>query len=120
MVHGCQIVPSNRVKSHDEYNKTTDTSVASGKTYYTYAAGVYTAVAEPTTAGLPTYYEKTTVGDSAYIIKPGALRIYHKRNTLVEVDRDILAEMNYIKGSNIFAPYLYDANKLIKIATPTS
>ena len=120
MVHGCQIVPSNRVKSHDEYNKTTDTSVVSGKTYYTYAAGVYTAVAEPTTAGLPTYYEKTTVGDSALIIKPGALRIYHKRNTLVEYDRDILAEMNYIKGSNIFAPYLYDANKLIKIATPTS
>lgn len=115
MVHGCQIITSNRVKAHDEYNKTTDTSVDSSKTYYELVNGVFTAVVSPTAADLGKYYEKTSVGDTAYILKPGALRIYHKRNTLVEFDRDILAEMNYIKGSNIFAPYLYDASKAIKV-----
>lgn len=115
MVHGCQVITSNRVKAHDEYNKTTDTSVDASKTYYELVNGVMTAVVSPTAADLGKYYEKTSVADSAYIIKPGALRIVHKRNTLVEFDRDILAEMNYIKGSNIFAPYLYDAGKAIKI-----
>ena len=115
MVHGCQVITSNRVKAHDEYNKTTDTSIDQTKTYYELVNGVMTAVVSPTAADLGKYYEQTAVSDSAYIIKPGALRIYHKRNTLVEFDRDILAEMNYIKGSNIFAPYLYDANKAIKI-----
>ena len=115
MVHGCQIITSNRVKAHDEYNKTTDTSVDATKTYYELVNGVFTAVATPAAADLGKYYEKTAVGDSAYILKPGALRIYMKRNTLVEFDRDILAQMNYIAGSNIFAPYLYDASKAIKI-----
>jgi len=81
MVHGCQIITSNRMREFDD-----DTEV-----------------------------------NTAYIIKPGALAIYHKRNTLVEYDRDILSEMNYIKGSNIFAPYVYDKNKIIKLnlANPT-
>ncbi len=115
MVHGCQVVSSNRMRAHDEYNKTTDTSIDSGKTYYELVNGVYTAVVSPAAADLGKYYEKTAVGAQAFVIKPGALRIYHKRNTLVEFDRDILAELNYIKGSNIFAPYLYDASKAIKI-----
>lgn len=115
MVHGCQVITSNRVKAHDEYNKTTDTAIDSGKTYYELVNGAFTAVVSPDVADIAKYYEKTSVANSAYIIKPNALRIYHKRNTLVEFDRDILAEMNYIKGSNIFAPYLYDASKLIKI-----
>lgn len=51
----------------------------------------------------------------AYILKPGALAIYMKRDTLVEFDRDILSEMNYIKASKIFAPYVYDPNKLIEL-----
>ena len=75
MVHGCQVIVSNRMVTYDG-----DTPVKKG-----------------------------------YIVKPGALRIYHKRNTLVEYDRDILCETNYIKGSNIFAPYVFDASKLIKL-----
>lgn len=71
MVHGCQVITSNRLK----------------------ATG-------------------SLVG---YIVKPGALAIYHKRNTLVEFDRDKLAQLNYIIGSNIFAPYVYDQSKLIKL-----
>lgn len=55
----------------------------------------------------------------AYIIKPGALRIVMKRNTLVEFDRDILSEMNYIKASKLFAPYVYDKSKVIKISVTT-
>lgn len=60
-----------------------------------------------------------TGSNEAYIIKPGALRIVMKRNTLVEFDRDILAEMNYIKASKLFAPYLYDKSKVIKLTVTT-
>lgn len=69
MVHGCQVVPMNRL----------------------------------------------TASNTAYIVKPGALAIFMKRNTLVEFDRDILSEMNYIKASKLFAPYVYDQSKLIKV-----
>lgn len=58
---------------------------------------------------------RLTARNEAYIIKPGALRIVMKRNTLVEFDRDILSEMNYIKASKLFAPYVYDKSKVIKI-----
>lgn len=116
MVHGCQIITSNRVKAHIEYNKTTDTSVDNSKTYYELVNGVFTAVVSPSAANLGKYYERTSVGDTAYIVKPGALRIFMKRDTLVEFDRDILSEMNYIKASKLFAPYVYDTSKLIKIS----
>lgn len=62
---------------------------------------------------------RLTVRNEAYIIKPGALRIVMKRNTLVEFDRDILSEMNYIKASKLFAPYVYDKTKIIKISVTT-
>lgn len=69
MVHGCQVVTSNRL----------------------------------------------TTPNLAFIVKPGALALFMKRETLVEFDRDILAEMNYIKASKLFAPYVYDTTKLIKV-----
>lgn len=59
---------------------------------------------------------RLTAKKEAYIVKPGALRIVMKRNTLVEFDRDILSEMNYIKASKLFAPYVYDKTKLVKIS----
>lgn len=40
------------------YFKTTDTDIASGKTYYTESNGTYTAVSSPAKANLGTYYEK--------------------------------------------------------------
>lgn len=52
---------------------------------------------------------------AAFIVKPGALAIYMKRDTLVETDRDKLAQTNFIIGSKIVAPYVYDKTKLIKI-----
>lgn len=58
--------------------------------------------------------------NEAYIIKPGALAIYMKRNTLVEFDRDKIDQTNYIIGSKIFAPYVYDKTKLIKLTLATA
>lgn len=43
----------------DEYEKTTDEAVVTGKTYYTKNGDTYTVVAEPSTASISTYYEKT-------------------------------------------------------------
>lgn len=63
---------------------------------------------------------RLTARNEAYIIKPGALRIVMKRNTLVEFDRDILSEMNYIKASKLFAPYVYDKSKVIKLTVKTA
>lgn len=50
-----------------------------------------------------------------YIVKPGALALFMKRDTLVEFDRDIICETNYIKASKICAEYVYDATKLVKL-----
>ena len=56
-----------------------------------------------------------TESNVAYIVKPDALAIFMKRDTLVEFDRDIISETNYIKASKLFAPYVYDQSKLIKV-----
>ena len=77
----------------------------------------YTAVATPDVDDIGTYYEATTASaQEAYIVKPGALAIYTKRGTMVEFDRDKLCQTNFIIGSKIFAPYLYNENKIIKLA----
>lgn len=58
---------------------------------------------------------RLTALNEAYIMKPGALAIVMKRNTLVEFDRDKIDQTNYIIGSKIFAPYVYDASKIVKL-----
>lgn len=73
MVHGCQVVVSNRVK---------------------------------TVANLTNYN----------IVKPGALAIYLKRDTMVETDRDIINKSTVITADKHFATYLLDPSKAIKIA----
>ena len=55
-----------------------------------------------------------------FIVKPGALRIFLKRDTLVEADRDILAFTNVITASKHYAAYLYDASKAIRIYKPAT
>lgn len=45
-----------------KYELTSDTEVVSGKTYYTLADDVYTAVKSPSKASIATYYEKTVTG----------------------------------------------------------
>lgn len=54
----------------------------------------------------------------AYIVKPGALRLILKRDTLVETDRDILHFTTVITGSKHEACYLYDASKAIRLYKP--
>lgn len=116
MVHGCEVITSNRLAAHSEYAKTTDTSVDEHKTYYVYEDGAWEEVSVPTDADIATYYEATSVAAQAFIVKPGALAIYMKRDTMVELDRDKLAQVNYIIGSKLFAPYVYDKSKLIKLS----
>jgi len=58
---------------------------------------------------------KLKTSKNIYIVKPGALRIFIKRGTLVETDRDILKFTNVITASKHFATYLYDPSKAIKI-----
>lgn len=53
--------------------------------------------------------------ENAYIVKPGALRLFMKRGVLVENDRDIVNKSTVITADSHFAPYLYDASKAIKI-----
>ena len=55
------------------------------------------------------------VDEVAYIVKPGALRVIMKRDTLIETDRNILKFTNVITGSKHEVCYLYDASKAIKI-----
>lgn len=48
-----------------------------------------------------------------HIVKPGALAIFTKRDTMVEVDRDILNQSTVIAGSKLFAPYLLNSGDAI-------
>jgi len=60
---------------------------------------------------------RVTSNKDIYIVKPGALRLYMKRGTAVEFDRDILKFTTVITGSKHFVAYLYNASQAIRIAT---
>ena len=53
-----------------------------------------------------------------YLVKPGALRIFLKRDTLVEYDRDIYSFVTKMSASKHFVSYLYDASKVIRVYKP--
>lgn len=55
------------------------------------------------------------VGGNFYIIKPEALAIFMKRDTMVETDRDVINQSTVIVGSKLFAPYVLNDSKIIKI-----
>lgn len=55
-------------------------------------------------------------GKPAFVVKPGALRLILKRDTLVETDRDIVNKSTVITADKHSVAYLYDASKAIKIA----
>lgn len=67
MVHGCQVVVSNKLKN------------------------------------------------TAFIVKPNALALYLKRDTLVETDRDIVNKSTVMTADKHYVAYLYDASKAIKL-----
>lgn len=53
-----------------------------------------------------------------YLVKPGALRIFLKRDTLVEADRAILKFTTVMTASKHFVAYLYNAAKAVRIYHP--
>jgi len=116
-IAGCQVVVSDRLKAQYTYAKTTDTAIDASKTYYEKNdKGVYLAVKTPDVADIENYYEATKVSDpKAFIVMPGALRLVMKRDFLVEFDRDVVDQTNVIVGSSMFAPYLFDENKIVKL-----
>ena len=58
----------------------------------------------------------SALDEDAYIVKPGALRLFLKRDSLVETDRDILKRINVISITKHYAAYLYNAANAIKLA----
>lgn len=58
---------------------------------------------------------KLTTPGTAYIVMPGALRIFMKRDTLVETARDILYFKTVITASKHEVCYLYDGSRAIKL-----
>ena len=59
---------------------------------------------------------KLTTSGAAYIVMPGALRYFLKRDTLIEQERDILYFKNVYTASKHGVCYLYDASRAVKIA----
>ena len=58
----------------------------------------------------------STYGKSAFIVKPGALRIYTKRDTLIKVDEDIIGSYLVLAATKHYVTHLYDASKIVKLA----
>lgn len=56
-------------------------------------------------------------GGNFHIVKPGALALFMKRDTMVETDRDILNQSTVIAGSKLFAPYLLNDSAAIVVKT---
>ena len=53
--------------------------------------------------------------EKAFIVKPGALRLILKRDTLLESDRDILRRVNVFTATKHYVPYLYNASGAIML-----
>ena len=58
----------------------------------------------------------SALDEDAFIVKPGALRLFLKRDSLVETDRDILKRINVISITKHYAAYLYNAANAIRLA----
>ena len=58
---------------------------------------------------------RLTASQNAYIVKPGALRLVLKRDTLLETDRDILRRVNVFTATKHYVTYLYNAASAIKL-----
>lgn len=62
---------------------------------------------------------KLKTSGEAFIVKPGALRIFLKRDTLVEKARDIINKSTIVTADKHEVCYLYDASKAIKLVPAT-
>lgn len=50
-----------------------------------------------------------------FIVKRGALALFMKRDTMVEIDRDILNQSTVVAASKLFAPYVLNPKQVVKI-----
>lgn len=53
--------------------------------------------------------------NEAFIVKPGALRLFLKRDSLVETERDIIRKTTVVTADKHYALYLYNPANAIKI-----
>lgn len=59
--------------------------------------------------------DKLITPNCSYIVKPGALALYYKRDILVERDRDIVNKTNVLTADVHFASYVLNTSGLIKM-----
>ena len=59
--------------------------------------------------------ETNDYDEEAFIVKPGALRLIMKRDTLIESDRNILKFSTVVTASKHEVCYLYDSSKAIRL-----
>lgn len=94
------------VKGTAKYEKTLDTDIVSGKTYYTKSGDTYSAVASPAKASISTYYERVQSAgvDINFVIvhKPAIIKFdKHIANNIIpasmnpDADADILKYRKY-------------------------
>lgn len=116
-IAGCQVVISNRLNGLYDYTEVENPVVADIGTYYEKDMfAKYTKTTDVAIDENKTYYTRTNaVVNKAFIVKPGALRLVRKRQVLVEFDRDKQTQTNFVFGSDIFAPYLYDQTKIVAL-----
>ena len=58
---------------------------------------------------------KLVTANCSYIVKPGAIAIYNKREILVETDRDIINKSTVITADRHYCTTVLDKSKLIKM-----
>lgn len=56
----------------------------------------------------------------AILAKRGAVKVFLKRDTMVETDRDITRKTTVLTGDKHFASYLFDESKAVKITAPAA
>lgn len=116
-IAGCQVVVSNRLNGLYDYEVVETPDVSDIGTYYEKDMfSKFTLTTDVAIDPTKTYYTRTAaVVNKAFIVKPGALRLVRKRQVLVEFDRDKQTQTNFVFGSDIFAPYLYDQTKIVML-----
>ena len=58
---------------------------------------------------------RLTASGDVYIVRPGALAVFMKRDTMIESDRDILNQSTVLVGSKLCAPYVLNEKGIVRI-----
>lgn len=66
-------------------------------------------------AGMQVIVSDDLTDTEAYVVKPGALKIFMKRDFMLERDRDIINKSFIVTADKHYGVYLYDESKAIKV-----